>query len=245
MENVNTLLAERLKKKENLSKKMTTLASKVSSGDLSSFAGVFKIIPLSKHETSSIEELLKQYQGKIEETGRDLEALIAITSEVKAINSQAVLLHGERIKKAQEILKNYKDGAFSSWLILTYGNRQTPYNFLQYYEFTQSLKSHIREKINELPRQAVYTLATREGDLKVKEELIASYSGEPKELILEKIRNTFPLSLNDKRRANLADQIVQQLEKLQERLSIHNTRFSSLERKKITELLLSIKNLLH
>lgn len=242
---MNTLLAERLKKKENLSKKMTTLASKVSSGDLSSFAGVFKIIPLSKHETSSIEELLKQYQGKIEETGRDLEALIAITSEVKAINSQAVLLHGERIKKAQEILKNYKDGAFSSWLILTYGNRQTPYNFLQYYEFTQSLKSHIREKINELPRQAVYTLATREGDLKVKEELIASYSGEPKELILEKIRNTFPLSLNDKRRANLADQIVQQLEKLQERLSIHNTRFSSLERKKITELLLSIKNLLH
>lgn len=65
----------------------------------------------------------------------DLAELSLITSEVKAINNQAAILHGERIKKAQTLLKSYQEGAFSAWLNATYGNRQTPYNLMQYYEF--------------------------------------------------------------------------------------------------------------
>ena len=46
-------------------------------------------------------------------------------------------------KERKTILKNYRDGAFSAWLIATYGNRQTPYNFLQYYELYITLPEHL------------------------------------------------------------------------------------------------------
>ena len=90
----------------------------------------------------------------------DLEFLTTITSEVKAINNQAIILHGERIKQCtRTFLTKYRDGAFSAWLISTYGNRQTPYNFLQYYEFYQSLNLELQKRMDDMPRQVVlYTL---------------------------------------------------------------------------------------
>src|ERR1700677_3684402 len=116
MSKFNDLLNLRFKTKETQQPKMTALVERSNNGDLSSFSGVFRVMPLNDQEKE------------------DLEALTAITSEVKAITNQAVILHGERIKRAQEILKKYRDGAFTAWLFATYGNRQTPYNFLQYYE---------------------------------------------------------------------------------------------------------------
>src|SRR6185437_5934673 len=108
-------------------------------GNLSSFSGVFSIADLSNHEKSSIETILKDYAIDPENLDDDLAHLISITSEVKAINNQAALLHGERIKKAHTILTRYRDGAFTAWLIAAYGNRQTPYNFLQYFEFCEAM----------------------------------------------------------------------------------------------------------
>ena len=37
----------------------------------------------------------------------DKEALYSLTAEIKSIHNQSIILHGERIKKAQEILKKY------------------------------------------------------------------------------------------------------------------------------------------
>ncbi len=232
MSKVNDLLFSRLKQKFS---KMTELAEVSSKGQLSSFSGVFKVHPLSDLEQTSLEDLLKSYQGETEVSiERDLHVLSGLTSEIKAISNQAAILHGERIKKAQDIFKNYRDGAFSAWLLTTYGNRQTPYNFLQYYEFYLSLPSNLIPKLDEMPRQAVYTLASRDAPLEKKKELLENYHGETKNEVLELIRQMFPLEENDGRREDLpllASSMIQKLSRLlgQKRFKPTETEVASLK----------------
>ncbi len=208
MSKVNDFLSSRLKTATNKLSKMTGLAELSTSGSLSSFSGVFRVSKLSEKEQESIGNILASFADTEKDTTQDLTALLAITSEVKAINNQAAILHGERIKRAQEILKNYKDGAFSAWLQSTYGNRQTPYNFLQYYELHLSLPQMLHQKLEEMPRQAVYALASRTGEIEKKTKIIANYKGEPKQEVLTLIREIFPLDDTDKRKTNLSEQAV-------------------------------------
>ncbi|MBI5273535.1 MAG: CT583 family protein [Chlamydiales bacterium] len=214
MPDFRSLLTKRMRSQEDASKKMDKLALKSTSGELSGFSGVFKVAPLTSQEQSTIENILNEYKTESQNIEVDLKQLKAITSEVKAINNQAIILHGERIKQAQNLLKPYRDGAFTAWLIATYGNRQTPYNFLQYYEFYNNASSEIKEKIDLMPKQAIYTLASREGPIEKKESLIKEYKGEAKQLLLEKIRESFPLKEEDKRSANKAINIVKLLHKI-------------------------------
>ncbi len=208
------LLNLRLKQKDAQNPKMTALAEKTSTGNLSSFSGVFRVTALSEKEKDQITAILQDFKtDERYDVHNDLNALIAITSEVKAITNQAVILHGERIKKAQEILKGYRDGAFTSWLIATYGNRQTPYNFLQYYEFYIAMPQTLHPIIDEMPRQAVYTLASRSGEIDKKQEIISAYKGQPKKELLFTIRQLFPLSPTDKRLPNVASQVLHLLTK--------------------------------
>ncbi len=212
MSKVNKLLFSRLKQKFS---KMSELAEVSSQGNLSSFSGVFKIHPLSSLEKHNLEELLNSYKTDSQETiTTDLEQLSSLTSEIKAINNQAILLHGERIKKAQDILKNYRDGAFSFWLMATYGNRQTPYNFLQYYEFYLQLPSQLHGKLDEIPRQAIYTLASRDAPFEKKQQLLINYNGETKKQVLSLIRQIFPLDETDKRQEDLPTQALASLQQL-------------------------------
>lgn len=200
MSKFNDLLNLRFKTKESPQPKMTALVERATNGDLSSFSGVFRVTALNENEKSSLEEILKSFRhAETDDVENDLKALVAITSEVKAITNQAVILHGERIKKAQEILKKYRDGAFTAWLYTTYGNRQTPYNFLQYYEFYSIMPSTLHPKMDQMPRQAIYTLASRSGEIERKQEIVTNYAGQPKQELLKLIRQMFPLADDDKR----------------------------------------------
>jgi Uncharacterised protein family (UPF0137) len=199
MSKVNSFLSERFKQATKKLSKMTNLVELTSSGKLSSFTGVFRVGQLSPKEEEMLQTLLDQYKNEEQEIQADLKKLSDITAEVKAINSQAIILHGERIKKAQLLLKNYRDGAFSAWLIAAYGNRQTPYNFLQYFELYSILPEALKPKLDEMPRQATYSLASRDAPIEQKQEIIANYRGQPKQELLELIRNSFPLSEKDQR----------------------------------------------
>lgn len=217
MSKVNELLTKRFKKGTNKPSKMSTLAEMSSKGQLSSFSGVFRIAALSENEREELHNILSEFSKEKLNITADLEKLSSITSEVKAINNQAAILHGERIKQAQKILKNYREGAFSTWLIYTYGNRQTPYNFLQYYELYTSISKPLQEKIDQMPRQAVYTLATRNTSLEKKQSIIKNYKGETKRQLLALIREKFPLINSDKRKEDLVKQmqkLVKDMEKL-------------------------------
>lgn len=224
MSKVNSLLSSRLKSATQKLTKMTSLAELSSDGQLSSFAGVFRVSPLTHMEQSTLEALLENYKNETQEIGSDLSLLSSITSEVKAINNQAAILHGERIKKAQDILKKYRDGAFSAWLIATYGNRQTPYNFLQYYELFLQLPKKLHENLDRMPRQAVYTLASRDAPLEKKEAIIQNYRGEKKREILKIIRKAFPLPSDDKRGSDTAALAIASLQKTLE--LVKEKRFS-------------------
>ncbi len=213
MGNLNNLLAQRLKK-ETPSSKMAIMAKQSANGDLTSFSGIFSVSDLSLHEKGFLENLLKEYALNDKDVATDLTTLITLTSEVKAINNQAAILHGERIKKAQNVLKHYRDGAFTTWLIAAYGNRQTPYNFLQYYEFCEAIPKKLRIQLDTMPRQAVYTLASREGPIEKKREIIENYNGETKAELLFTIREAFPLNDFDKRRQNKGEQAIQALSKI-------------------------------
>lgn len=192
-------LAARLRSSPAAIEKVKELARTSSSGARSSFEGIFTSQELSDQEKIALQDLLKRYQTKDSSLTKDFEQLKELHVEVKAITKQAIILHGERIEKAQAILKSYKDGAFSAWLTHTYGNRQTPYNLLQYYTLWKQLSLQEREQMEQIPRQAIYTLASRDADLERKLTFIRSYQGETKQELLEMIRQSFPLNHQDRR----------------------------------------------
>ncbi len=241
MVKVNSLLSERLKRATDKLSKMTTLVERSSAGNLSSFSGVFQVAPLSGKEQETLATLLDQYKSKEQEVEEDLYQLTALTAEVKAINNQAIILHGERIKKAQNILKNYQDGAFSAWLMAIYGNRQTPYNFLQYYELHTALPGDLHHKLGEMPRQAVYSLASREGNQDQKERIIKNYNGEPKQELLKLIRETFPLADNDRRAQDIAELAIKELKRLFSHLTSSSFTPSPKQKSQLQQILKEIR----
>jgi hypothetical protein len=243
MAKVNSILSQRLKSAGEKFSKMTNLVEMSSAGNLSSFSGIFRVAPLNAKEQASLQSILDAYRTEEQEIDRDLIALSAITAEVKAINNQAIILHGERIKKAQGILKSYQDGAFSAWLVATYGNRQTPYNFLQYYELYTTLPPALVTKLDEMPRQAVYSLASRQGEMTQKLEIIKNYQGEPKQELLNLIRMTFPLGENDQRVRNAADYAVSGLQKLLTQINAPSFKPTLKQKQTLHELLNALKNL--
>lgn len=242
MSKFNDLLSLRFSKKEN--SKMTALVEKAKQGGLSSFSGVFKVAALNPTESSTLESILTNFrQTESFDIASDLHALSTITSEVKAIANQAVILHGERIKKAQTILKDYLDGAFTAWLFATYGNRQTPYNFMQYYEFYTQIPQSLHMKIDQMPRQVIYSLASRSGAFSKKEQIIQNYNGETKQELLSIIREEFPLEDSDKRLPNMAAHAISFLKKAREMLKKRTCVPSEAEKRNLRGLIAELHHL--
>jgi hypothetical protein len=185
---------------------------------MSGFRGMFGDTKLTKQEEDRIQDILNEhYQSRNSQevqVDEDRQTLFNLTAEIKAISNQSILLHGERIKKAQKILSNYKDGAFSEWLLFTYGNRQTPYSMLQYYELYHALPTAIRPMIENMPKKAAYILASREGSLDQKLDLIKNYKGQSQNEVIFSIQEKFPITEGDKRKKVSNETTIDQLEKL-------------------------------
>lgn len=243
MSNVNTLIAQRLKKGEQ-SSKMAAMAKQSVNGQLTSFSGIFSFSDLSEQEKSLLEELLKKYASDQDDVSEDLNSLIFITSEVKAINNQAAILHGERIKKAHTILTKYRDGAFTAWLLAAYGNRQTPYNLMQYYEFHEALPKNLKPQVELMPRQAVYTLASRDGPFEKKQKIVANYKGESKQALLIIIREAFPLHEKDRRKENYGTAVIQGLLRVSQTLKRKALNLTKKQKLEISNLLEEISQLI-
>lgn len=243
MTKVNELLTQRLKKKETTSK-MAAMAQQSANGQLTSFSGVFSVSDLTDNEKNKISEILTNYAIDLDDLHHDLPSLITLTSEVKAINNQAALLHGERIKKAHNILIKYRDGAFTAWLMAAYGNRQTPYNLMQYYEFCEAMPKTMRLQIETMPRQAIYTLASREAPIDKKRSFVESYQGKTKAELLALIRQLFPLADEDGRRQNAGEAILQNLTKVRRELQMRKPRLTRSQREAIKEVLNDIHQLI-
>lgn len=243
MVKVNSILDQRMNKPPNTSK-MAAMAKQSASGNLTSFAGIFNFEDLNDKEKEALANLLKNYATEEQDISNDLNLLISLTSEVKAINNQAALLHGERIKKAHHILTRYRDGAFTAWLIATYGNRQTPYNLMQYYEFCEAMPKQLRPKIEMIPRQAVYVLASRDGELEKKQEIVENYRGETKNEMLVLIRQIFPLNQRDKRQQKIGNGLIKGLQSLYQQLQESSQELTILQKNQALTLLQQMQHII-
>jgi len=215
---------------------------------MSGFRGMFGDSKLSTQEELILKQLLNDYYDSIQiaddEFDQDFKTLARLTSEIKAISNQSILLHGERIKKAQDVLKSYREGAFTAWLMATYGNRQTPYSMLYYYEFYHALPMDLRPLIESIPKKAAYTLAAREGSFDLKLDLIRNYKGQKQEAFINLIQNTFPKASSDRRRKQNTQTIWDQLDTLFTRLETQK-KFAKDELKQLESYSKRISRLIH
>jgi hypothetical protein len=191
--------------------------------------GIAITVNLTPEEERQIQKILEDdYRPDAipeEAMEEHIKKLTDITRQIKSINAQSVLLHGQRIKEAKEILKDYRDGAFSKWLMATYGNRQTPYSMLQYYELYQTAPVSHKAIIEAAPKKAVYLLASRKGDLDKKMELLQNHGKSKQSELVLLIQETFPIAENDQRQPKNSSAIetlnkaCQKLEKNKRHLS--------------------------
>ncbi len=171
----------------------------------SSFHTVFDPKPLEVSEALAIEQLLSESAREPlsdEQRSRDVGQLQQITSEIKAIAGQGVALMGERVYRAREMLKPYKDGTFTRWLESTFGSRKTGYNMLAYFELYTALPSEeLKESFKKMPQKVAYILASRSGELAQKADFIRAYYNEGVTEGTLAIRELLPLATSDKRGA--------------------------------------------
>jgi hypothetical protein len=99
-------------------------------------------------------------------------------------------------------------------------------------------------KIDGMPRQAIYTLASRAGEIDQKVSVIKNYAGESKEEILNIIRKEFPLDRDDKRLPNIANQSISSLIRLKDLLNHSLFDPSEKQKVKISQLIEEIQTLL-
>jgi hypothetical protein len=203
-------------------------------------------IELTEKEKLVIQKILvDDYQpGVIPESrvSQHVEQLTNITKQIKSISAQSVLLHGERIKQAQELLADYREGAFTKWLMSTYGNRQTPYSMLRYYEFYQSAPKEARPMIESAPKKAVYLLASRDGDQDKKFSLIQEYGTYSQSDLLLLIQSTFPTMETDKRKPSMSS-AIEAMGKLCFKLESRSKNLSDSDRKDIEKLIQRLQKL--
>ncbi len=168
------------------------------------FNSIFQVKPLEKPESSLIENLLAAGSGPESHTKSqvlaDTNTLKNLTAEIKAIGKQGVLLMGERVAKAREILQSYHNGTFTKWLDSTFGSKKTGYNMLTYYDFYLALSEvDLKEKFQKLPQKIAYMLASRQGDMKKKEAIVRDYDEQECTDLISIIHEKLPIKVEDKR----------------------------------------------
>ena len=203
-------------------------------------------IELSEQEKLGIHKILSEDYSPDNlaknQIAQHVEQLTNITKQIKSIAAQSVLLHGERIKQAQDLLSNYREGAFSKWLMCTYGNRQSPYNMLRYYELYQNAPKDAQQMIESAPKKCVYVLASREGDDKTKLNLIQSHGDKPQAKFLHEIQQAFPITEIVKRKP-LHTSTIESISKLCTKLESGSKYITDADRQDIEKLIQRLKNL--
>ncbi len=133
-------------------------------------------VPLTTEQNQQIKTLFSEYKPEELLEARlqkDISEVLELSAMIKSITQQSVLLVGERVKKAQAVMLSYRGGMFNKWLFMVFGNKVTPYSFLNYYNLYHSIDDqHTRGLLEEMPKKAAYKLASRKGDLVEKIEIL-------------------------------------------------------------------------
>lgn len=188
-----------------------------------SFRAMFDPHELKKEELEKLKSIFSEAGAdeEREESREDFRHLLQLTSELKAIQKQAVLLIGERVFRVREIFQSYggEGVAFTHWLNLTFNSRKTAYNALAYYELYRALPSEeLKQKLKTMPVKVGYVLASRKAEERVKQGIIEKYQGERQEEMLHLIDEQLPVLQDRRSPKSLGERTAVDFEKLVDRI---------------------------
>lgn len=185
--------------------------------EVNAFTSVFGKSEIEERDSLSIEKLIVQHSvpGIISESQsmQDVEEMKKLTAEIRSVGKQSLILIGERVFKVRDILKGYKEGSFTQWLINTFGCRRTGYNYLTYYEFYIQLpNAELKEGFKKFPQKFAYKLASRRGDIQIKCHIVRDYSTFPVDEIDKVIDEMLPAKPEERiRNRDIDDVVISQL----------------------------------
>lgn len=123
------------------------------------------VLDLSSKETSQIDDLFSQQTFRKDLTD-GIDSIKILTSQIKSIQKQHILLVGEKIFKVRSIIQKMQVSytTFSSWINLVFPTKSSAYNALAYYEFFIHLPNDQTKQIfQSIPHKVAYVLAARKG----------------------------------------------------------------------------------
>lgn len=216
-----------------------------------SFRALFDAQKMTEEEVRSMQELFSEHmagQHDEEVVRDDFRHLVQITTEVKSIQKQAVLLIGERVARVREILQRYSDerGAFTKWLKHTFNTLKTAYNALAFYEMYQTLPDEeLKKNFKAMPQKASYILASRQGDFGVKCDIIRDYRGEKQKEVLSQIFEKLPTAINDRRgKHELGQRTLTEMEELLDVLDRRIGLIKPEDKGRIEKMILRLRSLI-
>lgn len=167
-----------------------------------SFRSIFNADEVESEEREFLENLLEEHLDEskdYKELSKDLDALVKVTSELKSIQKQAVLLVGERIFQVRRILKSYAKESimFTSWVDRAFSSRKSAYNALAFYEFYSSLSSEkLKLNYKKMPAKISYILASKKAEYEKKVKIVEEYDGQKQKEMLEIIEQRLEKNKN-------------------------------------------------
>jgi hypothetical protein len=172
------------------------------------FSSIFDLQSLDDKTAQAIELLVHDLNppetDNIEALRADIVRLKNITVEVQAIEKQGVLLVGERLFKAREILGRWSQGSdsFRNWLNIVFKHRSSAYNVLAFYDLHQILPSpELQKKLKEMPHKAAYVLAARKGEIEAKAEIVEKHFHLKADEIIAIVQDKFPSSKKESKQS--------------------------------------------
>ena len=216
-----------------------------------SFRAMFDPHALGDKEIDSLKLIFEESSVETsfeEDIEKDFSQLVQITSELKAIQKQAVILVGERICAVREIFKRHggEGIGFTAWLSIAFNAKKTAYNAMAYYELYSALPNdELKTKMKQMPVKVSYVLASRKAPEKLKFSIIDSYQGEKQREMLDRIEEHIPINGDKRSLRTLGEKAVDDLERIIETLMRRQKHIHGEEKKRIDSAMHKLGHLLH
>jgi hypothetical protein len=215
-----------------------------------SFRAMFDPHELADSEIDNLKQIFEQCSLQTsfeEEIEKDFSQLVQITSELKAIQKQAVILVGERICAVRKIFKRHggEGIGFTAWLSLAFNARKTAYNAMAYYELYSALPTEdLKTKMKQMPVKVSYVLASRTAPEKLKFSIIDSYQGEKQREMLDRIEEHIPIEGDKRSLRTLGEKAVDDLERIIETIMRRSKHIHQEEKERIDNALHKLSQLI-
>lgn len=236
-----------------LRKKETPKVPEVSKKSIvphNSFRAMFDPHELAEAEINNLKLIFEESATEStheEEIDKDFSQLLQITSELKAIQKQAVILVGERICAVRDIFKRHggEGIGFTAWLSIAFNAKKTAYNAMAYFELYSALPTEeLKTKMKQMPVKVSYVLASRKAPEKLKFSIIDSYQGEKQREMLDRIEEHMPIQGDKRSLRTLGEKAVDDLERIIETIMRRKKHIHSQERTRIDNALHMLEELI-